>query len=279
MHLILVHIGPDFPPYINDCILQISKITSIPIHVLLPKNLIQHLQHTVYVHPIEDLSSPYIDHFESQSILDLNFRNGFWKYTTMRFFYIHAYASKHNLEDVFHIEYDNLIYYDFTKHINTFRQKDAWIVLDSENRCIPSFMYFRNHSSIQRILPHLIQSSKNGMNDMTSLASYYRFQGGRVGLLPIINDYKEPIPFQYYEHASEFQCIFDGACVGQYIGGVDPRNTPGDTTGFINETSIFRCDNCTIEWRTIDSLKRPFLNNIPLVNLHIHSKDLKRWSS
>jgi hypothetical protein len=78
----------------------------------------------------------------------------------------------------------------------------------------------------------------------------------------------------FTRHAKEFNCLFDAAAVGQYIGGVDPRNISGNTIGIINETSVFKCNKAKVQW--INNI--PHLNNLPLVNLHIHSKDLKRWS-
>jgi len=75
--------------------------------------------------------------------------------------------------------------------------------------------------------------------------------------------------------------IFDAAAIGQYVGGVDPRNCPGDTRGFVNETCVIKyADEGVVIWKTDgDDVKRPFLqrNNrqiIPIFNLHIHSKAL-----
>jgi hypothetical protein len=76
--------------------------------------------------------------------------------------------------------------------------------------------------------------------------------------------------------------IFDAAAIGQYVGGVDPRNCPGDTRGFVNETCVIKyADEGTIIWKTDgdDDVKRPFLHRknqqiIPIFNLHIHSKTL-----
>lgn len=280
MHLVLVHIGPRFPPYINDCIEQALRIINIHIHIIISREHIKHIKYPIHAEAIEDLpTDSYYQAFENTSHLDPSFRDGFWKYATLRFFYIYAYAQKHNLSDVFHIEYDNLIYHDFTKKIDIFRERDMWLVLDAPDRCIPSFLYFKSPSSIQDLLPTLITCAGRGINDMNALAYYYRNNQTKVGLLPIISNYQDDIPSCYYEHASKFQCLFDGACVGQYIGGVDPRNIPGDTRGFINETTVFKCDKASVNWHIIESLRYPFLNNLPLVNLHIHSKDLKRWSS
>ncbi len=280
MHLVLVHIGPQFPSYLNDCIEQALRIINIPIHVIISRQHIPLIKYSVHTEAIEDLpTDSYYQSFERVSRLDSSFRDGFWKFAVLRFFYIYAYAQKHNLSDIFHIEYDNLIYHDFTKKIDVFRQKDLWLVLDAPERCIPSFMYFKNSKSIENTLPLLITCSYQGINDMNAFAHYYHNNRDNVGLLPIISNYQDSIPPCYYENASAFECLFDGACVGQYIGGVDPRNIPGDTRGFINETSVIKCNRCDVRWHIIDNLKYPFLNNMPLVNLHIHSKDLKTWCS
>jgi hypothetical protein len=83
----------------------------------------------------------------------------------------------------------------------------------------------------------------------------------------------KPIKSIFFENAYIFECLFDAAAVGQFIGGIDPRNVDGDTIGYISEDSVIQCNKINIEWRN----KCLFLNGLPLVNLHVHSKDLKRW--
>ena len=274
MHLILVHIGPDFPEHINTCISQARSILSIPIHILISKDHIPLIRHPIPIFALEDLSSTYIDAFTSNSRLDSSFRNGFWTYTSMRFFFIHEYAKRLNLQDIFHIEYDNLIYQDFSSSINAFRSKDMWLVLDAPDRCIPSFMYFRDHTVLEGLLPGLIDASHHALNDMQALARHYNTHQNTVGTLPLVPSYAHQIPDIYTQAFPEFKMVFDGACFGQYIGGVDPRNIQGDTSGFINETSIIKPNICSIEW--IDN--KPLINGAPIANLHIHSKNLEKWA-
>ena len=68
---------------------------------------------------------------------------------------------------------------------------------------------------------------------------------------------------------------------GQYLGGVDPRNIAGDTTGFINETCVIKYNNYEIWFEHLDNIKKPFIkiNNkqIPIFNLHIHCKNLSKF--
>jgi hypothetical protein len=89
----------------------------------------------------------------------------------------------------------------------------------------------------------------------------------------------------FWKHFDQFGAIFDAAAIGQYLGGVDPRNAGGaDTAGFINETCIFDPSGYQYRWRTdsqgrrvpcaIDEGREYRVNN-----LHIHSKDLERFVS
>jgi hypothetical protein len=81
--------------------------------------------------------------------------------------------------------------------------------------------------------------------------------------------------FKYYN------CIFDAAAIGQYLGGVDPRNMSGDTKGFVNETCVINYSKYNFIWKNKNNKKIPYIiiNNIeyPIVNLHIHCKDLKSF--
>jgi len=271
--LVLVHIGDHFPSYINECIEKVNSVSDTPIHVLLDRKHIPLLRGRVTPFPLDGIHMDELHaRFESMSILNDYMRGGFWKFATKRFFYLYTHMKQQGLTDVFHIENDILIYMDFTEKLSLFQQKDMWCVLDSEERCIPSFVYIKNETILEKLLHTCIECSSKGLNDMQALAKFAQ-QNSTVGCLPIITNYCSPLSEKFYQHAEAFGCLFDGACVGQYIGGVDPRNNPGDTRGFINETTVFQCDKVTIEWRE----GKPWLNSLPLMNLHIHSKDLARW--
>jgi hypothetical protein len=277
-HLIIIHIGESLPCYMIDCIEQVRLFTDIPIHVLINRNNNINLKHQegINVFYLEDIPlKPEHEYFKSNSKLDKSFRNGFWRYTSERFFYLYDYVNYKNLENIFHIETDNLIYYDFTKHLPIFQSKLLWATFDSENRCIPGFLYFKNVTILQKLVIFL--NSENN-NDMITLSNFKDRNTTQCGYLPIITKY-EDIPNKYYNELKNFNCLFDAACVGQYIGGVDARNKSGDTTGFINETCVFKCSNVKIEWKIKNNLKVPYLNDVPMINLHLHCKNLKKYRS
>jgi hypothetical protein len=83
------------------------------------------------------------------------------------------------------------------------------------------------------------------------------------------------------ENCDMFPFIFDAAAIGQYIGGVDPRNESGNTIGFVNETCVIKYNNYKIWFEEKNGFKKPFIQIqdkiIPIFNLHIHSKNLEKF--
>ena len=47
----------------------------------------------------------------------------------------------------------------------------------------------------------------------------------------------------YSTNYNKFNGIFDSAAIGQYLGGVDPKNISGNTKGFINKTCVVKYNN------------------------------------
>jgi len=274
--LILVHIGDSFPAYLNTCIAQVASVSAIRIHVLVNECHKEKVKGASVVVPLELIVKDDLQRrFEAHSRLDTVFRGGFWQFASLRFFYLYNYVKMSGLTDIFHIEYDNLIYYDVFQAIDPFRSKEMWCIMDAPNRCIPSFLFWKGPAILEQLLMTMIECSALRLNDMESLAVFYNSNKELVGALPIVTAYVDAIDPLYYEHAATFGYLFDGACVGQYIGGVDPQNAAGNTVGFINETSVIKCNKMTV----VVVNKKPVLNGMPLVNLHIHSKDLARWTS
>ena len=79
-----------------------------------------------------------------------------------------------------------------------------------------------------------------------------------------------------------YNCIFDGAAIGQFLGGIDPRNNPNNKIGFVNETSIVDNSKFKFIWETdVKNNLIPYilinLKKIIIINLHIHSKYLKKF--
>ena len=258
--------------------------------------------------PLSILENNYDQKFEEYKTAITNkyqnlseFRDGFWISTTSRFYYISQLMQLFKLSNVFHIENDIMMYESFNNLYKYIQQEfdlkeinEICMIKDSPNRVIPSLLFFPNIYSISKLIyfmTNTFKNSKNFVNDMNLLGTF----SDQINL---------PIDIT---HDSKTNIIFDGAALGQYLGGVDFKNIPNSsdllvqfnnpTKGFINETSIIKPNKFTFINRkvifdhinipiTVPLCTNPEINNINnkiilnrIANLHIHSKQLNEFSS
>jgi hypothetical protein len=175
------------------------------------------------------------------------------------------------------------------------------MVQDAVNRVVPSILFFPECYDINELTKFIassLENSPNFVNDMNILGTFQN---------------KYELPFepckgdigQGKDKGIGESIIFDGAAIGQYLGGVDIKNLGGNldknaikllefnnnTRGFINETCVMKPNKYQFNKTgvIIDNLKIPV--NIPtckvegnarlyrVANLHIHSKQLYQFSS
>jgi hypothetical protein len=74
------------------------------------------------------------------------------------------------------------------------------------------------------------------------------------------------------------KCLFDSAVVGQWVGGIDTRNTADKgifiTESYENEGALYSMTEMPFEWKKIRGLWVPYLDREPLATIHVHSKAL-----
>jgi hypothetical protein len=272
----------NFQEYIITNIEQLLRLGHKNIYVLTNSYLINNFEnHKSKINIIN------IDNYETTSEIVLkkypntknSFRNGFWSLTSCRFFYIYEFMKLNNIENVIHLENDVLIYYNCDDTIKSkFNNNYLYIPFDTFSRNIASIMFIPNHHIFKKILDNY-DYSKNDMENF----SLIRKKTNLIQNLPIlINNNSDTDEHKFVTYNFDnFNYIFDAAAIGQYLGGVDPLNMSGDTTGFINETCIIKYNKYNFVWKIIDGIKKPFIviDNIeyPIFNLHIHSKNLKRF--
>lgn len=316
MSLLYIHIGKVLPSdnyrslsYIYDSIYQSLLIgCKDKIYVLLDDTLVQEFNNTlcnfnintvsvitVPLSVLGDLPKEYIDYINSLPKDLSSFRDSFWISTTARFFYIEKFIELFKLYNVFHIENDIMLYETTQNILKNLDQNEMYMVQDCKTRVVPSIIFIPNANSISKlnkyILKTLMESRMTGVfiNDMELLGSY---------------PFKKLFDFNPTDITATGNIIFDGAAIGQFLGGVDPRNLnpPADYTntvcnpkvGFINETCNFKLDNPNVKIffkksinNNLQELNIPFSNYSytqanylkRIANLHIHSKQLYQYNS
>ncbi|MBT6434014.1 MAG: hypothetical protein HOK28_13020 [Deltaproteobacteria bacterium] len=302
--LALVHVGPTLPEYLEDAIAQARLFNTCPIALIANKQALSSFDlaaHDVTGVAIESLEQTEAHHaFNSHSPLDKEALGGFWQYTSERFFYLHAFMLQAPNRPVFHIENDVMLYRNL-EEIYPHIQGPIAGTLDSDIRCVPGFIYFKTAAALGHAAEFFVNIVQNhalpDLNDMILWAAYWRtFGNGFFTPLPVIPaHYPQPLSSRsghnvrdakVYSHGfSTLQSIFDAAAIGQYLGGVDPRNSQGaSTVGFINESAVYSPDAFEYAWERgakglwtlVASLgQRSFAVN----NLHIHCKNLEAFRS
>jgi len=201
-----------------------------------------------------------------------------------RFFILHDYMSKHGLEKVFHLEYDNMLYVDLDRYMPTIARLYPHVAAtsDSDDRIIAGLIYFNRAKDVLNVADQLTAKASLHRFEMELLAEIKR-EKGFIDNLPIVTrKYVEDgmlkrffgkNPLQFAKYGEELPLIFDACALGQYLGGTDGENGPG----FINEKAVIDPSKCEIVW----DRERPYFvyggEKRPIVNLHIHSKNLQAF--
>jgi hypothetical protein len=279
MTVVLVCIQ-NFQEYILTNICQLVKLGHSNIFVLTNGFLFHHFnecKEQVTLIDINNLSDSY--QFYANTTLDKDFRNGFMAFTSLRFFYIYAFMEKYDMKDVIHLENDVLIYYNCEKIIDLFNRECMYVPFDTFERNIASIMYIPSASVFKCILDRY-DFTKHDMQ----IFSIIKKETNLIENFPIFIQHENQTEEERFvsDNFELFSYIFDPGAIGQYLGGIDPRNTTiTDTTGYVNDTCVIKYNNYDIWFETIEGIKRPFIKMedkiVPIFNLHVHCKNLKMF--
>lgn len=280
---IFIHLGTQFfPDYVNIALDQCKYWNPMsPIYFIssachkgkIRDSSIRH----VFLEdiPISSKRRTFID----TSVLDVTFRNGFWKYTTERLFVLEDLCNHLNISEFFHVENDNMIYFDANTMLETFRRYSNGLMAPALSRKELTFgILYCNIPSVLSELTEFILLS-HSENEMSTSSRFFNTHIGSTSYLPSI-----PIEALDDRFASgglvDFKGIFDPAQYGQWIGGIDPRNGHSAPFTFSNSEAIVQPNTFAYEigddgryW--ILSTKSKY----PIYLLHIHSKMLERFYS
>jgi len=280
MNIVLVCIN-NFQEYILDNIAQLIRLEHKNIYVLTNEkffNLFDKFSKKIKLINIDDLTDTF--EFYSKTTLDKSFRNGFWTLTSLRFFYIYEFMKKYNVKDIIHLENDVLIYYNCRDILNVFDKNNVYLPFDTFERNIASIMYIPSNE-ILKILLDNYDFTKNDMQNFYNIKNKTNIIK-TFPIFPKINTNNAEILF-VSENFENFNYIFDAAAIGQFLGGVDPRNNCNNTIGFINETCVIKYNNFKIyfECDSNSKIKKPYIEienmKYKIFNLHIHSKKLQNF--
>jgi hypothetical protein len=309
--ILFVHLGPALPAWLGTTLQQARVFNSCDIVLVAEAQALAraHLPASLNISqvPLQELGlSDKHREFREISPLDRAFREGFWTFTSERFFVLETVMAKLAPAGLLHVENDVMLYCDcgsLAARLATLYPAVA-ATLDNDERCVPGLLYFPTLASAAAVSDFFLNVCRNihrarvavGINDMIVLGALRRHQPQSIDHLPIVPpDYPGQLCSPAGHRAADPSCywrnfsalgglVFDAAALGQYLGGVDPRNSQGPTCGFVNESCVFDPRLLTPGFvddgdgrrvpvvRTASGLHR-------VANLHIHSKNPEPFRS
>lgn len=193
---------------------------------------------------------------------------GFWHKTCERIFYLAEFAKQNKLERFIHTENDVLMYYSYKDYINNIKNNFYATVMSEKQATfsivnIPSYIYIVDLCEFfLDLMKHGEQRLAIEFNDHVSEMSLLRYSmnSGIIDTFDIL-----PSP--------DSKFIFDPGSYGQFLGGTNNFHEPGfkdlNHYPWIFNCEVFMQDNKPI-------VKKDEVLS-PLFNLHIHSKNLRKF--
>lgn len=285
--LLFVHIGSNYPEYLLKNIertrglFKNNKIALVgdksPNRNWLQENDIYFKKHEVNALFEKEFS---FAEFEEQ------FRSGYWRFTLERLLSIEEYHQDFPDEELIHLESDVIIFPNFPFEIINSMYKVAWMS-HSVAADIATMVFSPNWQASKVFSQHLIQEySSNGGSDMDVLLrlrkkyrEYAIFPTMNKKTLDLINSLNNNSFKPENSELQQLPGIFDAAGIGMWVAGFDPRNKFGFTiihTRELIDGGILFVDPSRMNFH-LSHQGNLFVNvnggNIPIYNLHIHSKD------
>jgi hypothetical protein len=306
--VILVHLGSSVPHYAPDSIKQLrlwNTPEELRIYFVIERHNTDFWEKLAADYSVELVYTDTLEPTEHHQMFrmkykgDKAFRNGYWQFVIERFFYMEEVMTKYSLKATILMEYDVLVYLPFSELVPRLTEYTNQIALvrDNETRAHPGFMFVS--STMTELNEVIACTQENSYSDMELLDIYSKLYPTRVSYLPVINHRRNmtkfvrksqdghhgPIPSPLFLSSGHdiLKCLFDSAVVGQWVGGIDGRNTADNgifiTESYENEGALYSMKEMPFEWKKIRGLWVPYLDNEPLATIHVHSKALECFLS
>jgi hypothetical protein len=291
--ILFVHSGQASPPacMVDSVAIACQVASSSNVLVLVNESQILYLQNQVQIrHQIQPLNLQWISieslgkfnlssHFLENSKADRDFRGGFWLQTANRFMLIADLMLSLDLENCLHLENDNILYFDPSSKLDVFRKHARFSIPFDRSRAIPGIVWYKDAKIAFELAKYMaVRSDLHDFDVIRQFCDSKTYDAKPLPTMSLAYAVSKNLSIKNYcDGYKQFGGVFDAAAIGQYIGGVDPRNIEGDSRFFINETSDLNMSECNVSW-DYDQTKRYLMLNmqgedVKVLSLHAHSKD------
>jgi hypothetical protein len=285
--LLFVHIGTPYPRYLLKNIERTRRIFENHKIALIGDespdgNWLE--KHRVHF-KMHEINAVFDANF-SFGEFERNFRSGYWRYTLERLLSLEAYHCDFPDEKLVHLESDVILFPNFPFEEIDGLSKVTWMDHSSSGD-IASIVFSPSWFSSKEFARQLIEEhSYGGGSDMDVLLRL-RKKSSKFAILPTLNEATRVYSNTKFENSTHFASsethqfpgIFDAAGIGMWISGIDPRNNFGFTVIHARElidSGVILIDPSKMNFYFSEEgnlFVRTNETDVPIYNLHIHSKD------
>lgn len=220
---------------------------------------------------------------------DHKYRNGIWLRSLERFFVIDQYMATFNKPSILHAELDQLLFKTQTlaEMLKNIKLTGLFFPFHSESSAIASLVYINDKAALKSLLD-FAQSDFKYANEMVLIAEWAKRNPDQIFQLPTAATLLQNRIDSYVTKVrllttAELGGIVDAAQLGQWVAGIDPKHlslSVRPLTLYADSANEFVLGREQLETLrfvqdgvgAVNIITNSGLINIPLYNLHIHSK-------
>lgn len=285
MNIVLVHFGPQLPKHLRRNLTRLVEVFDSHYVFLISDHDHSNLPSSVRKFLVSE--RPYFLSVEMNISHPIDFRNNFWFLTLKRFLVFNLFMEEHP-DPLIHLESDVVISRDFPFEIFAGLDTPFAFPLISDLMGIPSVLFLKDKSAADLLCELTMQSVEENPSttDMLILTKLFSRSPDLITILPSGPSGKKFYMSETSDNFISLQSVglsifgglFDGAAIGQYLLGDDPRNNRGIRNIY------FESGYSSLVARSLSfdlSANRAFLEivsefeRIPLFSIHVHSKDIR----
>lgn len=288
MNFVLFHYGTSFPSHIKFCIKQIQK-TNPTNKIYLITSLNIEPNDIVEIVNTNTLEVPDIGLYYLNDPSGYLFRNA-----ALRLFYIEAFILKYNITDVIHFDNDVLIYEDINPLKGIFKNFKFMMTPHFKTEYTFGFSYIKDCNAINAINKPLLELLLLGEHELRKMVGSMPHEMRLLNYVNTINNNKliDMLPILPVGLGSDnfelFNVCFDPSTYGKHVGGSHEHQSNHIYYVKTKEWTGTEKHHYIGDAIINNNLKIKFVNKHPvivyngehkLINLHIHSKDLEKWTT
>ena len=222
---------------------------------------------------------------EAQRILESNFyiddSNPLWRTSMMRVFLLKDFANYLNIESFIHFDNDVLVFQDFDNFKHLFNQESGLnITRNDKDTLVFGFSYSSNLSKYEYICNHLEKILTDEILDNSNRKhTYIDNEMYLLNQISVNTDLISILPSspEHLEENKEINYLFDPSSYGQFLDGWDEDKGISTIKKEHTISNLFLDEKIEI----IFNNQKPYFDlggkKYNLINLHIHSKNLKKY--